>query len=291
MRLLHYDASPRELRLVRILVFGVWFLRVAFKPLDQLALIPASLYEPVGLLALLPPSVEALLHSAVFLLGLKAATLLSLGLVITGVALRPAMVAACVLMTLFSSLWRGFAGHIDHESILILFAGYLLTLFAFADARADAKGEPVPPDAPTRAGIALTSMLAVLCLVYTMVGVYRTVRGTPGIYLSDSLHFWALRNAYETIDPAWGFGKYVADYPVLSQMLRAGFPVITLFELTATFALFSRWYRYAFLAVMIPFHLLSLFVLDVFFWENMVLYVLFFELGRRPQEVGSAPPR
>jgi hypothetical protein len=27
----------------------------------------------------------------------------------------------------------------------------------------------------------------------------------------------------------------------------------------------------------------SLFVLDVFFWENMVLYVLFFELGRRAE--------
>jgi len=37
---------------------------------------------------------------------------------------------------------------------------------------------------------------------------------------------------------------------------------------------------------------LSLFVLDVFFWENMVLYVLFFELGRRTlQESRSLAPR
>jgi hypothetical protein len=35
---------------------------------------------------------------------------------------------------------------------------------------------------------------------------------------------------------------------------------------------------------MVPFHILSLFVLDVFFWENMVLYVLFFELGRRARQ-------
>jgi hypothetical protein len=42
---------------------------------------------------------------------------------------------------------------------------------------------------------------------------------------------------------------------------------------------------------MVPFHILSLFVLDVFFWENMVLYVLFFELGRRAarQEPSLAP--
>ena len=56
-------------------------------------------------------------------------------------------------------------------------------------------------------------------------------------------------------------------------------------------ALFSRWYRYAFLAVMIPFHVLSLFVLDVFFWENMALYILFFELGGGRREPGIPPPQ
>lgn len=290
MKLLHHDAPPGALRLVRILVFGVWFLRVAFKPLHDLTLIPASLYQPVGFLALLPPPVEALLHDALFLHGLKAAALISFALVIAGVALRPTMVAACLLMTLFTSLWRGFAGHIDHESILILYAGYLLALFSFADARAAAKGERIAPGGPTPAGIQLLAIVAVLCFVYTMVGVFRTLRGTPEIYTSDSLTFWALRNSYETADPTGHFGRYVVDYPLLGQMLRSGFPVITLFEVTAFLALFSRWYRYAFLAVMVPFHLLSLFVLDVFFWENMVLYVLFFELSRHPQEPGTLSP-
>jgi hypothetical protein len=288
VKLIHHDASLGALRLVRILVFSVWFLRVAFKPLHELALIPGSLSEPAGLLALLPPSVEAMLHGAGFLYALKAAALLSFALVIAGVALRPSMVAACVLMTLFSSLWRGFAGHIDHESILVLYAGYLMTLFAFADRRAEAKGERIAPGGPTPAGIQLTTILAVLCFVYTMVGVFRTVRGTPGVYTGDSMVFWALRNSYDTADPTGHFGRYVTDYPWLGQMLKAGYPVITLFEVSSFLVLFSRWYRYAFLAVMIPFHLLSLFVLNVFFWENMVLYVLFFELGRGPREPEGA---
>jgi hypothetical protein len=277
--------------MARVLIFSVWFLRVAFKPLYQLNLIPESLYQPVGVLGLLPRSVEALLHTTGFLYALQAATLLSFALVIAGVALRYTMVAASILMTLFASLWRGFAGHIDHESIIILFAGYLLTLFAWADWRADAKGEREPPGGPTRAGIPLTSIVAILCFVYTMVGLFRTVRGTPAVYLSDSLNFWALRNAYETIDPAAGWGRFVLAYPIMGHLLKAGYPVITLFELTAMLALFSKWYRYAFLVVMIPFHVLSLFVLDVFFWENMVLYVLFFEWGRRSQEAGGSSPR
>ena len=290
MRLLHEDATPRELRAFRMLVFGVWFLRVAFKPLPGLAVVPASVDEPVGLLRLLPASVEPLLRNAVFLHGLKAATLIAITLVIVGVALRPASVAACVLTTLFTSLWRGFAGHIDHESVLILYAGYLLTLFSFADAWAARKGEERAPGAPSLAGIPLTTTLAVLCLVYTMVGTFRLVHGTPDVFTSGSLTFWALRNAYETVDPAWGFGKLVIEHAWLGQMLKAGFPLITLFEITAFFALFSRWYRYAFLVVMVPFHLLSWFVLDVFFWENMVLYVLFFDLTRRAQEEWSPVP-
>ena len=283
MKLPHWDAPPEALTLVRRLVFATWFLRVVLKPLDQLALIPGSLFEPVGIMALVPAPLEHLLHQAAFLYALKALTLLAIALVIAGVALRPSMVAASILMTLFACMWRGFAGHIDHESVLILLAGYVLTLCALADAWADRRGERAPPGGPTRAGIPLTAIMIMLCLVYTMVAVFRTVRGTPDVYTSGSLTFWALRNAYETAEPAWGWGKYVLQYPWLGHLLNGGFPFITMFEITSFAALFSWRYRYVFLAVMVPFHVLSLFVLDVFFWENMVLYVLFFDLGRRAE--------
>ena len=45
MKLPHWDATPEALRLVRRLVFAPWFLRVAFKPLQQLAHLVAAL-EP-----------------------------------------------------------------------------------------------------------------------------------------------------------------------------------------------------------------------------------------------------
>jgi hypothetical protein len=185
-KLPHWDATPEDLRLVRRLVFATWFLRVAFKPIERLALIPGSLIEPPGPLALLPSSVEHLLHGVAVLYAVKLLGLLAFALVIGGVALRTSMVASCVLMTLFACLWRGFAGHMDHESVLILFAGYLLTLFELADGRAAAKGERVTPGGPTRAGIPLTAILATLCLVYTMVAIFRLVRGA-GASTSSSI--------------------------------------------------------------------------------------------------------
>lgn len=283
MKLIHEDAPPSGLRLLRTVVFGTWFLRVAFKPLQDAALIPASLDQPVSVMRLVPHSLYPVVHSAGFLYGLKGITLLCFALVIAGIALRPMMVLSCILMTIYAAIWRGFAGHIDHESILIQLAGILLTLLALADKRLESKGQSWPAGAPTQAGVHMTAVLALLALVYTMVGVYRMTHGTPEIWTTHSLTFWALRNAYETVEPMAGWGKFVIQYPWMARMLEGGFPVITFFELTSFAILFSRWYRWAFLAVMVPFHLLSLFVLDVFFWENMMLYVLFFEIGRRSE--------
>jgi hypothetical protein len=291
MRLIHENAPPSALRVLRIVVFGTWFARVAFKPLQQLSVVSSSLEERVSVMRLVPHALVPLVHSTAFLYGLKAATLLSFALVIAGVALRPMMVVSCILMTIFAAHWRGFAGHIDHESILILLAGILMTLLALADKRLESKGKPWPtgPGVPTHAGVQMTSVLALLCLVYTMVGVYRVVHGSPEIWTTHSLTFWALRNAYETVEPMAGWGKFVITYPWLARMLEAGFPVITVFELTAFIALFSKWYRWAFLLMMVPFHLLSLFVLDVFFWENMMLYLLFFTFWYRPIEGRDSP--
>ena len=132
------------------------------------------------------------------------------------------MVLSCILMTIFAAHWRGFAGHIDHESILILLAGVLMTCFTLADKRLESKGQawPTGPGVPTQAGVQMTAVLALLALVYTMVGVYRVVHGSPEIWTTHSLTFWALRNAYETVEPMAGWGKFVITYPWLAKMLE-----------------------------------------------------------------------
>ncbi len=289
--MIHENAPPSALRVLRIVVFATWFARVAFKPLQELAAVSPSLEERVSVIRLLPHGMIPLVHNTAFLYGLKAATLLCFAFVIAGVALRPMMVLSCILMIVFAALWRGFAGHIDHESILILLAGVLMTGFTLADRRLESKGQawPTGPNVPTQAGVQMTAVLALLALVYTMVGVYRVVHGSPEIWTTHSLTFWALRNAYETVEPMAGWGKFVLTYPWMAKMLEAGFPVITLFELTAFAILFSKWYRWAFLLVMVPFHMLSLFVLDVFFWENMMLYVLMFTFWYRPVAGTDSP--
>jgi hypothetical protein len=68
-------------------------------------------------------------------------------------------------------------------------------------------------------------------------------------------------------------------------MLRSGLPVITLFEITAPLCLASSHYRWVFIAVMLSFHLLSLVLMNIFFFDDMLLYLLLVDWSRRFPEL------
>jgi hypothetical protein len=64
-------------------------------------------------------------------------------------------------------------------------------------------------------------------------------------------------------------------------MLRLGLPVITLFEMTALLCLVSSHYRWIFIPTMFSFHLLSLAFMNIFFFDDMLLYLLLIDWSRR----------
>jgi hypothetical protein len=190
-----------------------------------------------------------------------------------------AAVLACCGLTAGQSIMRGFSGHIDHKDLVLLYAAWLLAILPWADALAKRRGL-IPPKPYTLEGISVVAILAALCLSYTLVGVYRLVHGGVEVFTSGSLTFWALRNSYQVTDPTWGLGRWLPQHPMLDRALNAGFPIVTMFEVLAPLALVSRTFRRVFLAVMVPFHVLSWMVMEVFFWKNLLLYPLFVEWRR-----------
>jgi predicted DCC family thiol-disulfide oxidoreductase YuxK len=280
MKLLHQDATPETLNVVTVWVFGLWLLRLAPDPVRLLSFLPLSVYEPVGFLKIIPISMRPLLISPLFLYGLKIVMLLSLVLTVLNIFRKPAAVCACIFITVYEGILRGFGGHISHTDLILLYAAYFLALFPFADAMVKRnQGEPVDTTLNLY-GIPLVAILTTICFTYTFVGVYRIVHGGIETFASGSIIFWALRNSYQVVDPAWGFGRSLLEYPIFSKMLNWGFPVITLFEVLAPVCLLSKRFRYVFLAVMIPFHFLSWFFMEVFFWANLLLFILFFDINR-----------
>ena len=276
-RLLHAEASPAALRWLTAGVFGLWCWRVASSSVYPLTVLPASLYEPVGFLRLLPESAASVMLSPAFLRALQWLTVVTAGAAAVGLGGVSCAVLACAGITLFEGIVRGFGGHVSHHDLVLLYVAYALAAFRAA-------GRFIPPGrrpGVALSGIPLVAASALLCITYSLTGLFRLLHGGPELFGSGSLAFWAVRNSYQYINPVWGLGRYLPGMPLMAAFLNLGYPVVTTFEVLAPVCLWSRRFRHVFLAVMIPFHLLSWMFLEIFFWESLLLYLLFLDLPRR----------
>jgi len=272
--LLHHDAPPQALKLLRIWVFGIWTAIVLLDPLPMLSRLPASTFDPAGILGVLPTDYRPMLISSPFLWGLKLALLVSLTLVLIDRCMKSAAVVACVLLTFEQGIVRGF-GYVDHAEIALLFAGYFLALFAIADSilarRAERPESAVNPNA-----IPFVAILATLLFSYSFTGVYRITHAAPEIFLSNTLAHWIVMDTHMLLQPffSWELDRWVLEHRWAYRLLKAGFPIQAFVEVLAPFCLVSRACRRVFLIVMVPFHLLSWLLFKILFWENLLLYVL-----------------
>jgi hypothetical protein len=118
-----------------------------------------------------------------------------------------------------------------------------------------------------------------LIIPYTFIAMNRLIEGGPTLFLGDALlDDIALRSHWYA---AYGFTVFLGliTIPWLAASLKAGFFVTTLFELSSAVTLISRRFRIAWLAVVASFHLVTLFAMNIFFWENLVLSVVIFGWG------------
>ena len=122
-----------------------------------------------------------------------------------------------------------------------------------------------------------------LVLPYTYIAMNRLLEGGPRLFLGDALlDVIALTSHWYA---AYGFTTFlgIIAVPWLATSLKAGFLLTTLFELSSALTLVSRRFRMAWLAVIVSFHLVTLFAMNIFFWENLVLSAVVFGWRLRPR--------
>ncbi len=278
IELLHEKAGPRLLRLTRLGIFLLWIVKLLLDPLWRLAEMPRGMFQPVGILALLP---AAALDALLTWNGLAALLVFTLGILVlalTDKAFPLVATVAAFLLTAYSSLIRSF-GPAVHTDIVLLLAVYALAGFAWADWLALKFGEKKL--LPGAAAYPLVTIVALLSLSYCLVGLNRTVAGGIGVFTGDTMETWAidasLRGYYFNTNIGW----HIPEWPVVVFMLRAGLPFITLFEITAPLCLAVPHYRWIFIPVMLSFHLMSLVFMNIFFFDDMLLYLLLIDWSRK----------
>ncbi len=280
--LIHEQAGPRLLRLTRLGVFLLWIVKLLLDPLWRLAEMPREMFQPIGILALLPAAALDELLTPGGLAALLIVTLAVLALGLTNRAFPLVSTLAAILLTAYSCLIRGF-GPAVHTDIVALLAVYALAGFAWADWIALKFGHrsAVIDRRYNSSSYPLVTIVALLCLSYCLVGLNRTVAGGARVFTGDTMEAWcidaSLRGYYFNTNIGW----HIPESPLVVLMLRSGLPVVTLFEIAAPLCLASSHFRWIFIPLMLSFHLLSLVFMNILFFDDMLVYLLLVDWSRR----------
>ena len=272
--LIHSNATPQARHFLNRWVFGIWFLIILMDSFPDLAQLPQEMFQTTGILTI-PFSHGYLTQPVLWIL--KAGLMVFLAAAFLEVRFMITASVACFLLTVHQGLIRGF-GHVNHGEIVLLLAAYLLSVFAVADYIAYGKNGRVPAGINLNS-IPLISILAVMCFTYSFVGIHRLIFSGLELFTTDTILYHVLINSL--ISDTWHFQLHelVLRHAWVSMLFKIGFLILTFFEALAPLCLISRWFRYAFVVVMVPFHFLSGIFLGVFFWQTLVLYMLFFDFS------------
>ncbi len=270
--MIHQQVSAHTLGVVRYWVFGIWFLKIAIDPFQLLAELPHSIFEPYRVvMRFIPTAAWSLILEKGVLFRFKFLLLTFVGLSMFG--LRPyrlIVTVTVVLLTFHQGVVRGF-GHINHSEFPLLYASYVLALFPAADGFVWPKRQK-NLKSPAVYSAALLLMTILMLLTYTTTAAFRLAHGGTKIFLGNTikhhLSYHAFRPSYHGFD----FGKHVLTFPSLALLAKLSFPIITCFELLAPLCLICRCFRHVWLVVMTAFHLATFFLMNIFFWANLLLF-------------------
>jgi hypothetical protein len=250
----------------------MWLFTIVFARFEEFAELPPEIFKPVGLVCLLPAPVLNWLMTPPALAAFKW-TLVA-GLVLCAVGLRPYRVIAIptlVLLTIEQGLARGF-GHVNHGSIALLLIAWILAVFGRnhgmnSSRELQARSEP-------QAAFALQTMTFLLLLTYVFTGIHRLANSTPEIFLSGTMDRYLCYLAVSTPYFGMRYEHMLLESPLMLILLNVGFFFVTLVEVFSLFCLSSRPFRLFWLSVMVPFHLMTLIFMNIFFWQNLLLFPL-----------------
>ncbi len=272
MTVLHQRVSPLTLGVVRAAVFGIWLVVVVPDRLSFLGTLPPTMFEPLGVLRLVPRDLWLRLLDPGALDALKAALVGLLVLSAVGVRpYRPIALTTAFLLTVHQGLLRSFTFD-NHEELALLVCTYALVLFPAADGFAWPRRR-APSTAPAVYSAALLAMTGLLLLPYTEIAAHRLAYAAPDVFTEGSLPYWFASLDWLDRD-GWDVGLWVLGHPALVTLFKVGFLVTTLFELIAPLCLILPRFRRVWVAAVVGFHLANWFTLNLFFWQNALLVLL-----------------
>lgn len=276
--MLQENASSRTLALLRITVFGSWFVIVLFFSPSAYSILPVTIFEPWGfqrIFNVFPPVVTEIILSGEFLIILKV--LLMAGCLMCMIGVRPFQryaIATFILIFFLDLVMRGFNGYINHAQSGIYLASLFLVFSPASDAFSVFRHKKVSIKKDYSFAVILTGIS--LTMAYSFIGINRLYSGGFEIFTNDALVTYIIRNSLNYSMYGFEYGITLISFDYVVILFKAGFFIVTIMEIISPFIFFNRYLRYTWLSVIIPFHFISLFTMNIFFWENILLILVLF---------------
>jgi hypothetical protein len=284
--MIHESTTARGAGFVRAWVFGLWAIYMLGDAPNQMAVFPREDLDIIGILRLLPDSFYDVVFTNAGLVVLKWVLVALLGACALGVRpWRSIAIPTVLLLTMHQGLKRGLFDYVNHKELSALYVTYVFAVFPatgfspFVSTSAD-KAKAVLSAAHSRLVMVLST--AMLLLPYSFIAVRRISHNDWEFWSSDLLSFYVGRNSFsETWYGLGGVGQMVLRHPWLMRLFEVGFPVVSVVELLAPLCLLHRRFRNVWIVVVIGFHVSTLLLMDIFFWESMLLFPVLLVDGDR----------
>lgn len=275
----HGAASAESLAVLRAWIFGFWLVKVVARPLTEYGRTGPEGFRPLSLLRALPDGVwhyllerpDLLLAAQIVLVGVVVAAL-------AGAGGRAGVAAAAIGVLVHQGMARGYT-HVNHAQLPMLYATVVLVFAPCTDAlRVGRRLEPPTRPAGTYQ-LPLVGILALMLLTYLLIGSQRLVHGGPELFLSGDLQDYVVRNNLVR-EPTFAWVPALFETAWFWPIMRAGFPLVTLLELSAPLVLFLPRYRVFFAWNMIGVHTMIWVTMGISFLDEVLLYLVLVDSRR-----------
>jgi len=268
---IHRHSGALHLAILRAAVFGIWFGILFDFDTQTYSQLPPELID----LHVLSGVIRALATPALLTV-VKAAALVGCLLCVLGVRPFPAVAGPTSLLVFTLDVaMKSVGSYANHAQTLVLLLVLLLPFFPAADALSVHR-RPAPERSPWLYRVPLVVAATIVVASYSFIGARRLFVGGVSVYADGSMVRWVVARTLEEGAHHSSVGLGVLDHPWLAVPLVLGMLVTTVVEILSPLALVKPRFRWVWLAVIAGFHLSTLFLMDIFFWENLVLLAVLF---------------
>jgi hypothetical protein len=275
-------ASPFALGVVRSFVHGLFLFDTVLTSYSALGSLPPTILRPTGVMKFLPWGFFDLLQTHSGMLTLKTLMLVSLLLSTAGFLTRFSTRTSLLLVLFYQGLLRSF-GHFNHDEMIAI---YFLVVLAFTpcgdafsiDNWLSRRGRTAPPRPAFAYAYPILLMQLLLAWAYFSSALIK-LRVAGWKYLSpDNLPALAIFHSLDNLhDTAFRVAFWL---PQVREYLPYFVAIILIWELLFPLAVFFRRVRWWILVIGIVFHLSTLFLMNIFFPHQLLMYVIFINWDR-----------